>query len=48
MEGIALLYIMHSVAAVLLDNRAREQTGYLLAICSLPGYGVADYRVDGG
>jgi hypothetical protein len=42
MEGIALLYAMHSVAAVVLDNRAREQT------CSLPGCGVADYRVDGG
>jgi DNA-binding NtrC family response regulator len=30
-EGVALLYLMHSVAAVLLDNRAREQAGFDLA-----------------
>jgi DNA-binding NtrC family response regulator len=27
-EGVALLYIMHSVAAVVLDNRAREQASF--------------------
>ena len=30
-EGVALLYIMHSVAAVVLDNRAREQAGFDVA-----------------
>jgi DNA-binding NtrC family response regulator len=30
-QGVALLYIMHSVAAVLLDNRAREQASFDLA-----------------
>jgi DNA-binding NarL/FixJ family response regulator len=27
-QGIALLFIMHSVAAVVLNQRAREQTGF--------------------
>jgi DNA-binding NtrC family response regulator len=27
-EGIALLYIMHSVAAVVVDNRSREQASF--------------------
>jgi hypothetical protein len=31
MEGIALLYAMHSVAAVVLDNRAREQASFDVA-----------------
>src|SRR5713226_7141013 len=30
-EGVALLYIMHSVAAVVLDNRAREQASFDVA-----------------
>jgi DNA-binding NtrC family response regulator len=30
-EGAALLYIMHSVAAVVLDNRAREHSSFDLA-----------------
>jgi DNA-binding NtrC family response regulator len=30
-EAVALLYIMHSVAAVVLDNRAREQASFDLA-----------------
>ncbi len=30
-EGVALLYIMHSVTAVVLDNRAREQAGFDVA-----------------
>jgi DNA-binding NtrC family response regulator len=30
-EGVALLYIMHSVAAVLLDSRAREQVSFDVA-----------------
>ncbi len=30
-EGVALLYIMHSVAAVVLDNRAREQASFDMA-----------------
>jgi DNA-binding NtrC family response regulator len=30
-EGVALLYIMRSVAAVVLDNRAREQASFDLA-----------------
>jgi DNA-binding NtrC family response regulator len=27
-EGVALLYIMHSVAAVVLDNRAKERASF--------------------
>ena len=27
-EGVALLYNMHSVAAVVLDNRGRERAGF--------------------
>jgi DNA-binding NtrC family response regulator len=30
-EGVALLYIMHSVAAVVLDNRAKEQASFDLS-----------------
>ncbi len=30
-EGLALFYIMHSVAAVVLDSRAREQAGFDVA-----------------
>jgi DNA-binding NtrC family response regulator len=30
-EGVALLYVMHSVAAVVLDNRAREQASFDVA-----------------
>jgi DNA-binding NtrC family response regulator len=30
-EGIALLYIMHSVAAVVIDNRAKEQASFDLS-----------------
>ena len=30
-EGVALLYIMHSVAADVLDNRAREQASFDVA-----------------
>lgn len=30
-EGVALLYIMHSVAAVVLDDRAREQASFDVA-----------------
>ncbi len=30
-EGVALLYIMHSVAAVVLKNRAREQASFDVA-----------------
>jgi DNA-binding NtrC family response regulator len=30
-EGVALLYVMHSVAAVVLDKGAREQAGFDLA-----------------
>jgi DNA-binding NtrC family response regulator len=30
-EGLALLYVMHSVAAVVLDNRAREQASFDVA-----------------
>jgi DNA-binding NtrC family response regulator len=30
-EGVALLYIMRTVAAVVLDNRAREQAGFDVA-----------------
>jgi hypothetical protein len=30
-EGVALLYIMHSVAAVVLDSRAREQASFDVA-----------------
>jgi DNA-binding NtrC family response regulator len=30
-EGVALLYIMHSLAAVVLDNRAREQASFEVA-----------------
>jgi CheY-like chemotaxis protein len=30
-EAVALLYIMHSVAAVVLDNRAREQASFDVA-----------------
>ena len=30
-EGVALLYVMHSVAAVALHNRAREQAGFDVA-----------------
>ena len=30
-EGVALLYVMHSVAAVVLDNRARQQAGFDVA-----------------
>src|SRR5712664_3731139 len=30
-EGVALLYIMHSVALVVLDNRARGQAGFDVA-----------------
>jgi DNA-binding NtrC family response regulator len=31
-EGVALLYIMHSVAAVVLDSRAREQASFDVAM----------------
>jgi DNA-binding NtrC family response regulator len=27
-EGVALLYVMHSVAAVVLDNRSKEQASF--------------------
>jgi DNA-binding NtrC family response regulator len=30
-EGVALLYIMHSVAAVVVDNRARERADFDVA-----------------
>jgi len=30
-KGVALLYIMHSVAAVVLDNRAKEQASFDLS-----------------
>jgi DNA-binding NtrC family response regulator len=30
-EGVALLYLMRTVAAVVLDNRAREQAGFDVA-----------------
>jgi DNA-binding NtrC family response regulator len=30
-EGVALLYIMHSIAAVVLDNRAKEQASFDLS-----------------
>ena len=30
-EGVALLYIMHTVAAVVLDNRSREQASFDVA-----------------
>ena len=30
-EGVALLYIMHSVAAVVLDNRSKEQASFDVA-----------------
>jgi DNA-binding NtrC family response regulator len=30
-EGVALLYIMHTVAAVVLDSRAREQASFDVA-----------------
>jgi len=30
-EGVALLYVMHSVAAVVLDNRARQRAGFDVA-----------------
>ena len=30
-EGVALFYVLHSVAAVVLDNRAREQAGFDVA-----------------
>ena len=30
-EGVALLYVMHSVAAVVLDNRVRERAGFDVA-----------------
>ena len=30
-EGVALLYIMHTVAAVVLDNRAREEASFDVA-----------------
>jgi DNA-binding NtrC family response regulator len=30
-EGVALLYIMHSVAAVVLDNRTKEQASFDLS-----------------
>jgi DNA-binding NtrC family response regulator len=30
-KGVALFYVLHSVAAVVLDNRAREQAGFDVA-----------------
>src|SRR5207253_10469766 len=32
-EGVALLYIMHTVVAVVLDNRSREQASFDVAQC---------------